>query len=279
MRSTAFELEGSGGRPIRGDVRLPEEQSDAPRPVVVLVHGFKGFRRWGFWPAISETLTSAGMAVVGFDMSHNGVGEGGLEFDEQDLFEANTWAREEHDLDTVLGALRAGALPSPDACDPARLGLLGHSRGGGLVVVRAAADDGVRATLALAPTNRLFRFDEETRRRAVENGFVPIVNQRTGQVLRVGAAALAEIDERPDLRDIAAHHASRLERPLLVCHGEADPAVPCKEGRSLAEAAGGRFELFPGADHVLGCRHPWGGSNPDFDRFLGLAADFFGHHV
>ena len=39
--------------------------------------GFKGFRRWGFWPAISEALTARGAAVIGFDMSHNGVGAGG----------------------------------------------------------------------------------------------------------------------------------------------------------------------------------------------------------
>jgi len=61
----------------------------SPLPVVVLVHGFKGFRRWGFWGAISEALLASGLGVVGFDMSHNGVGPGGLEFDEDKSWDEN----------------------------------------------------------------------------------------------------------------------------------------------------------------------------------------------
>ncbi len=275
MRTSSFEIEGSGGLPIRGDVRLPDAAAEAPLPVVVLVHGFKGFRRWGFWGAISEALVDAGLGVVGFDMSHNGVGPGGLDFDEEALFEANTWGREEEDLEAVLTALRRRDLPGAGELDPTRLGLLGHSRGGGLVIVHAANDPAVRATVAMAPVASLFRLDEDTLAKGRQAGFIPIVNTRTGQILRLGADALAEIETRPELDDIPANHAARLGTPLLVCHGESDPAVDPEDGRRLAAAAPeGRFEPFPGADHVLGCCHPWGGSNPDFERFLGLATGF-----
>ncbi len=278
MQTHAFEIPGSGGLPIRGDAKLPETGTSLP--VVVALHGFKGFRRWGFWAAIAEAVTNAGMAFVGFDTSHNGVGAGGLDFDEESLFEQNTWGQEEADLASVLTAVRSGGVPGTDRIDTTRLGLLGHSRGGGQVIVHAASDPGVRATVALAPTATLFRFPPDILAAGERSGRIPIVNSRTGQTLHVGAAAIAEVSERTDLRDIPASHAARLATPLLVCHGEADPAVATIEGRRLAEAAPeGEFVGFPGADHVLGCRHPWAGSTPDFDRFLSLAIAFFGERL
>jgi pimeloyl-ACP methyl ester carboxylesterase len=269
-----FELEGAAGAPIRGDVWLPDHVR-GPAPVVVGLHGFKGFRRWGFWPAIGAAMNAAGFAFVGFDMSHNGVGPDGLEFDEPDLFEANTWAREEEDLGRVLAALRGGALPQAVRLDASRTALLGHSRGGGLAVVRAAADAGIRATVALAPIATVLRFDPSVLERGRRDGYIPIVNTRTGQVLRLGAASIAEIDSRTDLHDIAASHATRLASPLLVVHGQADTSVPADEGRALAAAAPrGRYVGIPGADHVLGCRHPWAGTTPEFETFLAEAQAF-----
>jgi uncharacterized protein len=269
---TSFTLSGSGGLPVRGDVHLPQ----GPRaPVVVGLHGFKGFRRWGFWPHAAQTLAAAGFAFVGYDASHNGVGANGTEFDEPDLFERNTWGREEEDLAAVLAALREGRLAAADRVDPTRLALLGHSRGGGMAVVRAADDAGIRAVVALAPIATTLRFDERTLAKGRRDGFIPIVNTRTHQVMRFGADAIAELDSRRDLHDIAAHHASRLAVPLLVAHGEADTSVPVEEGRALAAAAPrGRFLGISGADHVLDCRHPFAGTTPALETFLSAARDF-----
>ena len=99
-------------------------------------------------------------------------------------------------------------------------------------------------------------------------------------VLRFGRDSMAEIEARTDLHDIAANHAARVAVPLLVCHGTADPAVPDSEGRALAEAApNARFVVFDGADHVLGCRHPWQGPTPDFERFVALSARHFSDNL
>ena len=259
---------------MRGDVHVPEGQRRFP--VVVGAHGFKGFRNWGFWPHIAERLAARGLACLRFDLSHNGVGANGFEFDEEDLFELNTFRREEEDLGCVLGALRGGALPAADALDAERLGLLGHSRGGGLVVVRAADDPAVRAVVTLAAVASLTRFPDEVMARGRQKGFIPILNTRTGQTLRYGRDAIAELDVRPELRDLAASFAARVRVPLLVCHGTADTGVSPEDGRRLAAAApDARLEWFEGADHVLDCRHPWQGTTPHLERFLDLASAHF----
>jgi dipeptidyl aminopeptidase/acylaminoacyl peptidase len=274
MSMHPFALLGSAGAPIRGDLWLPDHVT-APAPVVVGIHGFKGFRRWGFWPEIATAMNAAGFAFANFDMSHNGVGAGGFEFDEPALFERNTWAREEEDLATVLAALRGGRLPEPHRVDAHRAALIGHSRGGGLAIVCAADDSGIAAVVALAPVATVLRFEEETIARGRRTGFIPIVNTRTHETLRFGADAIAEIAARTDLHDIAASHAARLTAPLLVVHGENDSAVAPSEGRSLAAAAPhGTFVKLASADHVLGCRHPWAGTTPEFEDFLTAARQF-----
>lgn len=277
MRSFSYELPGSDARPLRGEVHLPD--APGPRPIVVLVHGFKGFRRWGFWPAMAERFTRDGLACVGFDLSHNGVGPGGLEFDEPELFERNTFARELFDLQQVLAAVRERRLPHADELLPDRLALLGHSRGGGLVVVTAADDPAIRAVVALAPIASNRRLAPDDVESGLARGFHPVVNTRTGQVLHLGRDALLEIQGRDDLADFTVH-AARLAAPLLVVHGTADPAVSVDDGRRLAAAAPvGEFVGCKGADHVLGCRHPWAGSTPHFERFLDRASAFLREHV
>ncbi len=269
-----FEIAGSGGLPIRGDVHVPD--GAGPHPVVVGVHGFKGFRNWGFWPSIAAGIADAGIACVRFDMSHNGVGAGGLDFDEEELFERNTWAREEEDLGLVLAAVRARTLPGMQEIDAARLGLIGHSRGGGLVIARTAQDAGVRAAVTLAAIAALGRFPDAVMARGRASGFIPIVNTRTGQTLRFGADAIRELDERAELHDLASHCASHIRVPLLVCHGTADTGVSPGDGRRLAAATPtARLELFEGADHVLDCRHPFAGATAHLTRFVTLAAEHF----
>ena len=82
MRHVRFELPGPNGSVIRGDVRLSD--SDGKRPVVIICHGFKGFKDWGFHPFIGEALAAAGFVAVHINFSHNGVGEDLLEFTELD---------------------------------------------------------------------------------------------------------------------------------------------------------------------------------------------------
>ena len=55
------------GRTLQGDVRIPD--GPPPRSAVVVVHGFKGFKDWGFFPYLCQRMAAAGHAVVSFNLS------------------------------------------------------------------------------------------------------------------------------------------------------------------------------------------------------------------
>ena len=72
MIDLPFRRIGPHGDVIRGDLRIPE--GPPPRTAVVVVHGFKGFKDWGFFPHLCEEIAAGGHAVVSFNFSWNGIG-------------------------------------------------------------------------------------------------------------------------------------------------------------------------------------------------------------
>src|SRR5512146_1110508 len=109
-------LTGADGGPLRVDVR---RAGDAAATVVVC-HGFKGFKDWGFFPAIAERLARAGFAVVSFNFSGSGIGADEESFSEVERFGRATFSHHLEDLDIVLGALVEGGL----GFHPSAVGLL-----------------------------------------------------------------------------------------------------------------------------------------------------------
>jgi pimeloyl-ACP methyl ester carboxylesterase len=271
---TTFELPShDGGPPVRGDLRVLEgHRADA---AVVLVHGFKGFRRFGFFPNLARAAAARGYAAVTFDFSHNGIGEDGADtFSAMPLFTAQTHTRNLEEIHRVLDALSSGALLDR----PARtIGLMGHSRGGGEAVLAAAQDPRVDALVtwaAIASIGERWTAEQVARWEAGEN--VEIENARTKQAMPVGPVYWRDVQQNRERLDIPAA-AARLTIPWLIIHGDADTSVPVDEGRQLFDAAGDTAELLivEGGDHGFGGKHPYDGATPELRTVAEATLDWF----
>jgi dienelactone hydrolase len=277
-----FDIAGSGGERIRGEVR-GTATGGGKVPVVVILHGFKGFRNWGFFPWLAERVAGLGFASVLFDFSHNGTDASGEAYPRKDLFRSSSWRTHQEDLEAVLAAVRGGTLPGGEGLDPSRLALLGHSLGGGLAVLRAASDRGIRCVAALAPVARADRFSEGEKATWRAKGELPILNTRTGEVLPLGIGFLEDAEARRAELDVAAA-AVRLACPLLVVHGAGDTSVPPEEGRSIVEsaiAAGrpARFALLPRTQHTFDAVHPFAGETDALRQAWKEVSSFLGTYL
>jgi len=262
IQEEGFDLAGSGGERVRGEVRRPAGRPGR-LPVVVVLHGFKAFRKWGFFPWIGRRIAEQGFASLVFDFSHNGTDASGEAYPRRDLFRNLTWRTHQEDLDAVLRALVEDGLPGADHLDPGRVALLGHSLGGGLAVVEAARRPGFRCVVGLAPVNRADRFSAREKETWRARGELPIVNSRTGEVLPLGLGYLEDAEARAGELDAVAA-AARLPCPLLVVHGSEDTSVPPGEGHSLVESAiasgrPARFARIDGTQHTFDAVHPFAG--------------------
>ncbi len=144
--TTTFELRGADDGPLRGDVRAAE--GGRGRPAVVICHGFKGFKDWGFFPHLADRLANAGFTAVSFNFSGSGVGPDGHSFSEPERFGHATFSNDLTDIQTVCDALlKGGGTLVEGLAVPTRLGLFGHSRGGGMAVIHTGGASRVEALL------------------------------------------------------------------------------------------------------------------------------------
>jgi uncharacterized protein len=270
---TTFTLTGADGGPVRGDVRT----AGAPaRPAVVIAHGFKGFKDWGFFPPLADRLARAGITAVSFNFSGSGVGPEGDRFTEPERFAHATFGGDLRDLETVLAALRDGRL-APDLAPPSRVGLFGHSRGGGVAVLAAAADPGIRALVTWSAIAHPLRWGPETVRRWREAGELEITNARTGEVLPISTDLLDELDADREGRFDIAGAAGRVTAPWRIVHGEVDESVPVREAELLHRASGSRADLVVvrRGSHTFGARHPWAGPTPELEQAMDATLEWF----
>jgi len=261
-----FTLTSRLGEPIRGDLRLPD--GPGPHPAVVVCHGFKGFKDWGFHPWLGERLAEGGLAALHFGFSRNGVRADGGDIEDLEAFRENTLSIERDDLDTVLDAVLAGKVDP--ALDPSRLGLMGHSRGGGIALVGAAERHEARALVTWAAVSHFDRIhDEPTLEAWRRTGVYEVVNSRTGQRLPMGVAFLDDVLRNLHRLDLLAA-ASRLDAPWLIVHGLEDETVPFEEAEALRRASGKRAALLAvdGAGHTFGAVHPFAGPTPHLTEAL-----------
>jgi pimeloyl-ACP methyl ester carboxylesterase len=273
VKTTPFELRGADGGPLRGDVRTAA--GGANRPAVVVAHGFKGFRDWGMFPHLAARLARAGLTTVTFNFSGSGVGSGDS-FNEPERFTHDTYTRQLTDLSEVLAALGEARLV-PGLTAPTRTGLLGHSRGGAMSILKTAEDHAVRALVTWAAFANVRRWGEETVARWRAEGGLEVVNARTGEVLVMGTEMLDDIERNGAGRLDLAAAAAKIEVPWLIVHGTEDEAVAVQDARVLERASGHKAKtlIIEKAGHTFGAKHPWLGSTPALDMAMDATVSWF----
>lgn len=279
-RDQTLTLNGADGQPIRADVYLPDRSDGVP--IVVVVHGFKGFKDWGCFPWIARTLANQGLATVCMNLSHCGVAEDPETFERLDLFERDTWSKRLFDMNVVLSAIESETLISDAAPNPSRVGLLGHSMGGGLAILTAAKDLRVQSMATLASVNRPNRIEQHVDEQLATFGHVKVMNGRTGQEMRIGRDFFDEVRTHPEAFDIL-KAASIVRQPWLLVHGSDDETVPLSEAHSLLDAANNgpnqgekvKMLVVEETGHTFGARHPFSGPNQHLEQAIDVIASHF----
>jgi dienelactone hydrolase len=256
------------------DVRTGQRETVCP--AVIVLHGFKGFKDWGMFPPLANTLARAGMTVVSFNLSGSGVDDAG-DFTRLDQFARNSFRADMADLDIILTAMQTGTL---GFVPPSSIGIVGHSRGGGDAVL-IGADPRLTAMVTWAGIGTIRRWPEDALAQWRESGRIDIKNARTGQVLTINTDLLDEIEFAADDGLSIARAAARVGVPWLIIHGSGDTTIPLDEARRLhsASAPGTEFLLIDGAGHTFGAVHPYQGQTPQLEQAIEQTVGWFSRHL
>lgn len=247
--------------PIYYDLYYPEDQVARKLPVIIFLHGFKGFKDWGAFPDACDELSTAGFAVVAMNFSLNGVGESMTEFDQLDQFARETLSQDLEDVASVINGLQEGEISADNiSLDTNTIGILGHSRGGHTAVAAAAEYDEIACLVtwsAVADYNE--RWSDDMISDWNEKGVTEIKNGRTGQIMPVKKVVYDDALENAD-RLMAATRAEELNIPSLFVHSKGDEAVPFFEAEKLYDSCASEEKeilLISDSGHTFGTAHPF----------------------
>lgn len=246
-------------------------------PLIVFAHGFKGFKDWGGFPYLCSKLSESGFAVLSFNFTHNGVNNTSPEeFSELDKFAENTHSIELNDYFSVLNYIPELAEKYP--VDKDQVGLIGHSRGGGLSIITAAENSGiVKALVTLASVADFDRYTAEQKKRWRQNGSIEMPNTRTNQLMKMNVTLLDDIEKNKERFNITAA-VSRLKIPCMIIHGKEDLAVKYTDAEKIYNSSDKEFSelcIIENTGHTFGTEHPFKGSNRSFDEVIVLTTAFF----
>jgi uncharacterized protein len=246
------------GKPILIDyVFVPD---NTIKPVIIFTHGFKGFKDWGHFNLFAEYFASKGFVFIKYNGSHNGTTpEHPTEFVDIEAFGNNNFSIELDDLGLVIDWVsnRESGIPDMEL-DPQSINLIGHSRGGGITILKAAEDNRVNKIVTWAAVNEFGKFwSDEIMKKWKEEGVQYIHNSRTGQDLPLYYQLYDDYFSHLD-RLYVPSAIKKLAIPFLAIHGTEDEAVPVKAAMKLKEW-NPAVELFivEGGKHTFGGKHPW----------------------
>jgi dipeptidyl aminopeptidase/acylaminoacyl peptidase len=261
---------------IQSSLYINSHKSLVKLPLIIFAHGFKGFKDWGGFPYLCIKLAEEGFAVLSFNFSHNGIGiSSPVDFTKLDKFADNTHSIELNDIASVIDS--TSEFADEFNIDINKIGLLGHSRGGGVSIITASEDKRIKALVTLASIAKFDRYTDEQKKRWREKGYIEIPNTRTNQMMRMNIGLLNDIENNTARFDIL-KAASGLNKQYMIIHGKEDLAVKFTDAESIYSASDPsvtELKIIENTGHTFGVEHPFKGSTKAFDEVIGLTAGFF----
>ncbi|MBL6448628.1 dienelactone hydrolase family protein [Fulvivirga sp. 29W222] len=231
------------------------------KPVIIFIHGFKGFKDWGHFNVLADEMAKAGYVFIKFNLSHNGTTpEHPVDFVDLDAFSENNFSIELDDTGTVIDYLFSEeCVISSSEMNTDNLFLMGHSRGGGLALLKTAEDDRVKAVATWAAVADFNRWTKALLNEWQQDEVIYILNGRTGQKMPMKYQIVEDLEKNQDRLSIS-KAVSSLAKPVLVVHGTEDETVSSNDAQKIHELArDSALLLIDKANHVFGASHPYKG--------------------
>jgi pimeloyl-ACP methyl ester carboxylesterase len=246
-------VKGEHGKPILLDFGYKTDGK--PKPVVIFVHGFKGFKDWGHFNEVMEYFIEQDFAFVKFNFSHNGgTIEQPIDFPDLEAFGNNNYTKELDDLKTVVDWIED---QEKSEFDKDEIYLIGHSRGGGVSILAANEDKRIKKLVTWAAVADLInRYPQEVIDQWEKEGVMYIENTRTNQQMPLYYQLAEDVLGNMDRFNIALA-ANKLAVPHLIIHGTSDEVVHIAEAKNIHEwSKSSEILIIEGSGHTFGAKHP-----------------------
>jgi pimeloyl-ACP methyl ester carboxylesterase len=250
-------VKGKHNKPIVTDIFYKEDHQ--PKKVVIFCHGYKGFKDWGAWNLMAASFANAGFFFIKFNFSHNGgTPEQPIDFSDLEAFGNNNYSKELDDLGSIIDWVSTNSDFEKEV-NLEDISIIGHSRGGGIVLLKTNEDSRIKNVITLAGV-----CDFEKRTATIgdleqwkNEGVKYVLNGRTKQNMPHFYQFYEDFIQNKERLDVQ-KATENLTIPHLIIHGDNDTSVLINEAESLKKwNPNSQFEIIENANHVFNVSHPW----------------------
>jgi len=250
-------IEGKHDKPILVD--LFYKQTNPHKPIVIFAHGYKGFKDWGCWNLIAEQFAKQDIFFVKFNFSYNGgTVNNPIDFPDLEAFGQNNYTKELDDLQSVINWVYDNESFKSEI-DTKNITLIGHSRGGGIVTIKAAEETKITRLITWAAVSNFSKRSSTIGdlEQWKEEGVKYVLNGRTKQQMPHYYQFYEDFKTNETRLNIELS-AKKIKIPHLIIHGTGDDAIHVQEAKNL-HFWNSQSELFliENANHTFGASHPY----------------------
>ena len=250
-------VDGIHQKPIVTDVFY--EETNQQKPIVIFCHGYKGFKDWGAWNLMAESFAKAGFFFIKFNFSHNGgTLENPIDFPDLEAFGNNNYIKELDDLESVLDWISTNT-DFKNEVNIDDISLIGHSRGGGNVLIKTNEDTRIKKVISLAAVSDIgsrssITGDLENWRK---EGVKYVLNGRTKQKMPHFYQFYENFKQNEERLNIQ-KAVEQIQVPQLIIHGDKDTSIFINEAHKIHSwNPKSTLKVIENADHVFNVSHPW----------------------
>lgn len=250
-------LHRNENKPIVWDAYFKD--NNKPKPIVIFCHGYKGFKDWGPWDLVAKYFSDKDVFFTKFNFSHNGgTVDHPIDFPDLDAFAKNNYTKELDDLDAVLNFLLSESFKYKNEINRSQVTLIGHSRGGGISIIKASEDQRITKLITWASISDFGKRTatsgelEQWRKKGVKY----VLNGRTKQQMPHNFQFYEDFKANEDRLHIESA-IKKIEVPMMIIHAKGDPSVKFTEAEAL-HSWNPNTELISieNSNHVFDGAHP-----------------------
>ncbi len=244
-------------KPIVTDVFY--NQNNIKKPIVIFCHGYKSYKDWGAWNLAAKSFAKSNFFFVKFNFSHNGgTAKNPIDFPDLEAFGQNNFTIELNDLEAIIDWVTTND-DFKNEVDLNNITLIGHSRGGGIVSIKASENNKISKVITWnGVADYAARFPKEEKLTEWKNsGVMYMLNGRTKQEMPHYYQFYQDFKENEDRLTIK-NAIQKLNKPLLIINGNADTVVMPIEGEMMQQwNPKNKWRVIDEMNHTLGSKHPW----------------------
>lgn len=274
-----FSIANDIGKKINGDIYFNND-FNKKLPIILVFHGFKGYKNWGFFPFICNQFANNSYISICFNFSLNGINSNDYFIDNIEDFANNTISQEFNDAILLINKIQDKTLLNPDIYNKwnGEIYLLGFSLGGGIAMLVANHFPNLIYKIALwAPVACFDRYTQRQKDLWKKNNYFEFFNSNTQQTLKMNYSYIEDLENNINKYNII-NIIKNLECKICIIHGNEDITIPKHEIQLLidnADKANTVFYHINNTGHSFGISHPMIDVSDKLNYIISLTKEFF----